>query len=127
MSPRGIRAENPVTAPSAVSRWLLDGQTYRVEAFEKGAKVFDDVLVFRDGTFFSEGCRKFGFDRSPYYVRVEGNQIRFLVETVSPTHGTMIWKGTVRENRIDGAFHWTKERWYWTVRRNFEVKGARDK
>lgn len=128
MLPRAIGAEGPATAPSAaVARLMLDGRTFRVEAFEKGKKVFDDRLVFEDGTFFSEACRKFGFDRSSYYIRVEGNQIRFLAETVSPTHGTMVWKGTVEENRIDGAFRWTKERWYWTVRRNFEVKGTRDK
>jgi len=123
MPPRAIGAETPKAAPPA-SQLALDGRTFRVEAFEKGKKVFDDRLVFKDGTFFSEGCRKFGFSESPYYVRMEGDQIQFLAETVSPTHGTMVWKGAVKKNRIDGGFRWRKERWYWTVLRNFDVKGT---
>jgi len=123
-----IGADGSATgAPAAISRLSLDGQSFRVEAFEKGEKIFEDRLVFKDGTFFSEGCRKFGFDRSPYYVRVEGDQIQFLAETASPTHGTMVWKGSVKQNRIEGGFRWTKERWYWTVRRNFDVTGAAEK
>jgi hypothetical protein len=105
----------------------LDGRTFRAQALEKGTKAFDDRLVFKDGRFFSEGCKKFGFEPSPYYVRVEGNQIRFLAETVSPTHGTMVWKGTVSGNQLEGGFRWTRERWYWTVRRNYDVKGIREK
>jgi len=114
-------------APTAASHLLLDGWSFRVEAFEKGEKIFEDRLVFKDGTFFSEACRKFGFDRSPYYTRVEGDQIQFLAETASPTHGTMVWKGSVKQNRIKGGFRWTKERWYWTVRRHFDVTGAAEK
>jgi len=122
--PRQVIGAEVRAAPRPAAQMTLDGRTFRVEAFEKGKKVFDDRLVFKDGTFFSEGCRKFGFGESPYYVRMEGDQIQFLAETVSPTHGTMVWKGTVNRNQIDGRFRWTKERWYWTVRRNFDVKGA---
>jgi len=123
--PCAIGAEGSQTrAPTNVSRLSLDGRSFRIEAFEKGEKVFEDRLVFKDGTFFSEACRKFGFDRSPYYTRVEGDHIQFLAETVSPTHGTMVWKGSVKQNRIDGGFRWTKERWYWTIRRHFDVTGA---
>jgi len=123
MTPPVIGAETPAATPPA-PQLMLDGRTFRVEAFEKGKKVFDDRLVFKDGMFFSESCRKFGFSRSPYYVRMEGDQIQFLVETVSPTHGTMSWKGTVKKNEIDGGFQWRKERWYWTILRNFDVKGT---
>lgn len=123
LPPRAIGAETAKAAPPAAQA-MLDGRTFRVEAFENGKKVFDDRLVFKNGTFFSEGCRKFGFSESPYYVRMEGDQVQFLSETVSPTHGTMVWKGTVRKNEIDGGFRWRKERWYWTVLRNFDVKGT---
>ena len=70
---------------------MRDGRTFRVEAFEGGKKVFDDQLVFKNGTFISESCKKFGFSQSPYYVRREGDRIQFLAETTSPTHGTMKW------------------------------------
>lgn len=121
--PRNAISAEPQGAARPAVQMTLDGRTFRVEAFESGKKVFDDRLMFKDGTFFSESCRKFGFSRSPYYVRMEGEEIQFLAETVSPTHGTMVWKGTVRKNRIDGGFRWTKERWYWTVLRDFDVKG----
>ena len=111
-----------VSTPSAPM--MLDGRTFRVEAFERGKKVFDDRLVFKNGTFISESCKKFGFSQSPYYVRREGDRIQFLAETTSPTHGTMVWKGTVSKDRIEGGFRWTKERWYWTVLRDFDVKGS---
>jgi len=121
--PAADGAEGPtVGTPSAPM--MLDGRTFRVEAFEGGKKVFDDQLVFRNGTFISEGCKKFGFKQSPYYVRQEGDRIQFLAETVSPTHGTMMWKGTVTNDRLDGGFRWKKERWYWTVLRDFDVKGS---
>ena len=120
-----IGAESPATfEPTTISRLSLDGRSFRVVAFENGEKIFEDRLVFKDGTFFSEGCKKFGFDRSPYYIRVEGDQIQFLAETASPTHGTMVWKGSVKQDRIGGGFRWTKERWYWTVRRNFDFRGT---
>lgn len=123
-----LGAEGAASTPSAAAPYLiLDGKTFRAEAFEDGAKVFEDQLVFKDGAFSSEACRKFGFTPSPYYVRIEGNQIQFLAETVSPTHGTMVWKGTVSGNELEGGLHWTKERWYWTVRRNFDVKGTHEK
>jgi hypothetical protein len=127
LSARANAAESPA-AGSARGAWLLlDGSTFQVEVSENGRKVFDDRLVFRDGMFFSESCRKFGFERSPYYVRTDGDEIQFLAETVSPTHGTMVWKGTVSGNQIDGGVRWRKERWYWKILRNFDVQGARGK
>lgn len=125
---QALGAEGAASTSSATAPYLiLDGKTFRAEAFEDGAKVFEDQLVFKDGAFSSEACRKFGFTPSPYYVRIEGNQIQFLAETVSPTHGVMVWKGTVNGDELEGGFRWTKERWYWTVRRNFDVKGTHEK
>lgn len=125
---QALGAEGSASIPPVAAPYLiLDGKTFRAEAFEEGASVFEDQLVFKDGKFSSEACRKFGFSPSPYYVRREGNQIQFLAETVSPTHGTMIWKGTVNGNQLEGGFRWTRERWYWTVRRHFDVKGIHEK
>jgi hypothetical protein len=49
--------------------------------------------------------------------------IRFHAETHSPTHGTMIWDGTVKDNAIEATSIWTRERWYWKIKREYWYKG----
>jgi hypothetical protein len=54
---------------------------------------------------------------------VDGATIRFHAETHSPTHGTMIWDGTVKDNAIEAMNIWTRERWYWKIKREYWHKG----
>ncbi len=103
---------------------LLDGMSF---AARNEVTKSDDRLMFRGGRFISEACIPFGFAESPYWVRTEGDKIHFLAEIESPTHGKMLWRGTVSGDNIDASYLWTKERWYWTIRREYRLRGVRQK
>jgi len=85
---------------------LLDGKIFVTDQ-EK-----PDELIFKDGTFFSVTCAKWGFKPSPVVASVEGDAIRFKTKSVSAEHGTMAWQGTVKGDTMKVSYEWTKERWY---------------
>lgn len=103
---------------------LLDGKTYFVQTGEKGKEAdHDDYLVFWDGIFVSSGCVEIDFRKSVYTATREKDGIRFHAETVSPTHGTMIWDGIVRGDVVDATARWIHKRWYWTIDREYWYRG----
>jgi len=106
----------------------LDGKSFRSRQFnDDGTPRPWDVLVFKDGNFISENCKPYGFVEGPYWLRVDGDSVHFLAELESPTHGTMVWRGTVKGDKIEGKLVWTRERWYWTIRRTFDFAGSLEK
>ena len=113
------------TLPSVVPALSpLDGKTFVAQSGEKGKQESNkDTIVFRNGRFLSEGCSPFGFKDAPYQATVDGATIHFHAETHSPTHGTMIWDGTVKDNAIEATSIWTRERWYWNIKREYWYKG----
>ncbi|MCP2500665.1 MAG: hypothetical protein NCA08_03740 [Deltaproteobacteria bacterium] len=112
-SPSAVTASNP-----------LDGKSFIAQSGEKDKQESNkDTIVFRNGRFLSEGCSPFGFKDAPYQATVDGDAIRFHAETHSPTHGTMIWDGTVKDNAIEATSIWTRERWYWNIKREYWYKG----
>jgi hypothetical protein len=109
---------------AATASWSpLDGRSFNGEMLSGEGKILSgkEKLVFQNGRFVSEACREFGFGDGPYWLRVEDNKIHFVAETVSPTNGTMHWKGTISGGQVDASFVWTKKRWYWTIEREFRV------
>jgi len=107
---------------------LLDGKTFLVKSGEQGkeASHHDDYLVFRDGTFVSSDCAEdLSFRESTYSVTTQENGIRFRAQATSPTHGTMIWDGTLRGDVMDATARWIDKRWYWTIDRMYWFKGQR--
>ena len=68
-------------------------------------------------------CRRFNFGEAPYWVREENGRIHFLAELTSPTDGTMVWKGTVRGDTLEGTMRWIKKRWYWTIDTAHRIRG----
>lgn len=103
---------------------LLDGKTFFVRTGEKGKKAdHDDYLIFRDGMFVSSGCVEQNFGTSAYSADADGGGIRFRAKTVSPTHGAMIWEGTVRGDAVDATARWVHERWYWSIDRKYWYQG----
>ncbi|MGB3095426.1 MAG: hypothetical protein WBB46_01655 [Candidatus Deferrimicrobiaceae bacterium] len=105
---------------------LLNGKTFLVKSGEEGkeASHHDDYLVFRDGMFVSSDCAEYlEFRESTYSVTTEGDGIRFRAQTTSPTHGTMIWNGTVRGDIMDATARWIDKRWYWTIDRMYWFRG----
>ena len=112
---------SPSTAPTVS---LLDGKTFVAQSGEKGKQASNrDTIVFRDGKFLSEGCSPFGFKDAPYQATLDGAAIRFHTETHSSTHGTMVWVGSVKNNTIEATSVWTRERWYWKIKKEYWYRG----
>lgn len=118
-------AENvPTPQDPAKSSNLLDGRTFVAQSGEKGKKASNnDTIVFRDGRFLSEGCLPWNFGDAAYKAKIEGDGIRFQAQTVSPTHGTMLWDGIVRGDAIEATSIWNRDRWYWKVKREYWYTG----
>jgi hypothetical protein len=105
---------------------LLDGKTFLVKTGEQGkeASHHDDYLIFRNGMFVSSECVELlDYRESTYSATTQGDGIRFRAETTSPTHGTMIWDGTVRGDVMDATARWIDKRWYWTFDRLYWFRG----
>jgi hypothetical protein len=117
----GVEAASPASAN-------LDGKTFVGPTGEKGKKVHHvDELSFSDGKFTSSACFQYGFKGGPYTETAEGDATHFQAETISPTHGKMVWKGTLKGDTLEVTYTWTKKRWYWTTFREYWFKGSLEK
>jgi hypothetical protein len=130
LSPTPIVAEESKSmarnnAASKVASHILDGKTFIGPTGEKGKKVHhEDVLRFSDGKFTSSECFQYGFKGGPYFTTIEGDTIFFQAETISPTHGKMVWQGRLKNDTLEVDYTWTKERWFWTTFREYWFKGT---
>ncbi len=105
---------------------LLDGMSFVGKNGEKGrelAEYEDEEIVFQDGMFTSVSCEPYNFKSSRYNARVVDDKIFFEAVTESPTHGKITWQGIVKDDQAEVTFVWTKERWYWDIRREYWFKG----
>ena len=105
---------------------LLDGKSYVGKNGEVGqdlAEYEDEEITFVDGLFTSVSCAPYKFSSSPYQTRVENGKIYFEAVTDSPSHGKISWSGTIDGDETTVAFVWTKERWYWDIRREYWFHG----
>ena len=106
----------------------LDGKTFQGEILDdKGVVRATDVLAFKGGKFYSDTCAQYGFSEMPYWTRIEGDTIHFLVEAANPENGRMVFKGTVRGEQAEWKGSWIKERWYWSIRRQIGFRGTAKK
>ena len=76
------------------------------------------------GIFTSSECFQYGFKGGPYTTTIEGDKIHFQAETISSTHGKMVWQGTLKGDTLEVTYNWTKERWLWTTYREYWFKGT---
>lgn len=108
------------------SNKLLDGMAFVGQNGEVGkelAEYEDEEIVFENGMFTSVSCEPYNFSSSPYNtIRVDG-KIHFNAVTESPTHGKITWTGVIDGEDANVTFVWTKERWYWDIRREYWFKG----
>ena len=120
LSPTPAAAQENITASH-----ILDGKKFIGPTGEKGKKVHhEDVLRFSDGKFTSSECFQYGFKGGPYTTAIEGDTIHFQAETISPTHGKIVWQGTLQGDTLEVTYTWTKERWFWTTFREYWFKGT---
>jgi hypothetical protein len=104
----------------------LDGRVFVVDYGPSGkASLGEDVFSFDDGLFTSMGCQRYGFSAAPYWLRVDGDDVLFRAELVSPEAGVMLMTGTISGDTIEAASVWTRERWYRTVRLESWYTGVR--
>ncbi len=113
----------PVTPPASHGR--LDGMRF-VGMFgpdgQPGGK--QDVLYFGDGQFWSAICVPCGFAPANYWVRSVGDAIHFRGEMGSPERGMFRYTGVVRGKHLTAKINWRRDRWYWTVDRDFKFEGT---
>jgi hypothetical protein len=121
-SPLGVASAHPLDGRKFSARIVRDD----ADSNNKNPPL-GDILSFSNGKFSSEICRRYNFTDAPYWIRVEGDQVHFLAELKSPTDGTMLWKGTVRGDTLEGTMQWTKERWYWTINAKHRIRGELQK
>jgi hypothetical protein len=121
----GISAVLMTAAAAESGASPLDGRTFHGEILDhKGLVRAKDVLTFKNGKFHSVTCAQLGFGESPYWTRVEGTAIHFLVEVSSPDSGTMRFTGSVRGGEVEALGLWTKDRWYWSIRREIRMRAS---
>jgi len=88
---------------------LLDGKVFQGEIGSAREQKGDaDELSFAAGTFHSSACDRYGFSKGTYTATPEGDAVAFQAETVSPTDGKMMWKGTVRGTQLEGHALWSR-------------------
>ena len=82
----------------------LDGKTFKVTITEPDKKTYGDTLVFKNGSFDSTECQKYGFKPAAY----TGDGGSFSATAKSDNEGTMEWSGTIKRDQISGKTVWTK-------------------
>jgi len=103
---------------------ILDGKKFIGQTGEKGKKAHhEDILSFNDGIFTSAACSQSGFGSGPYTAIIDTDGIHFKAEILSPDHGMLAWKGTLRGDTLDVTYTWNKKRWFWTIFRQYWFKG----
>lgn len=115
------------TSFAAETSGILDGMTFVGNNGEKGREPDPDEyeeIVFQSGLFRSVSCDPYNFSSSAYSTTVVGNTIHFEAVTESPTHGKIAWQGIVDGDTAEVTFIWTKERWYWDIRKEYWFRGT---
>lgn len=88
----------------AVAAGPLDGRSFQGVFLERGKTSGDaDTLIFNDGRFRSTACDKYGYSDAPYRATVQGDVVHFETETQSPRYGKLVWKGVVRDGKLDAT------------------------
>ena len=103
----------------------LDG-THFVGVFGPADRPGDreDTLYFSDGQFWSANCVPCGFKPGMYWVRHAGGAIHFRGEMESPERGKFYYTGIVRGKHLSAKIKWRKDRWYWSINRDFKFEGT---
>jgi hypothetical protein len=88
----------------AVMNMLLDKRNFVGVVLECGKTEGDaDTVIFKDGRFRSTACDRYEYGDGPYTATATGDAIAFEAKTESPKYGTLLWRGMVRGQRLDGT------------------------
>lgn len=116
-------------APQRItSQGPLDGLAFtgRLGPADATSDRLEDTLYFRAGHFWSAVCTPCGFMPGRYWVHRTAEGIHFRGRLTSPDSGVFTYEGTVHDDgRVSADINWRKERWYWTIDRDFRFEGTR--
>jgi len=125
LSDRSGPAGPPPAPVATAASGPLDGLAF-VGTFGPAGEPADltDTLYFGDGRFWSENCVPCGFTPGVYWVRYGENGTHFRGRLQSPQSGLFTYEGVVRDDgRIEVDINWRKDRWYWSIDRDFRFVG----
>lgn len=116
----------PDATEKPAERGVLDGRAYAGAFGPAGRDAGrDDTLYFRDGHFWSANCVPCGFRPAVYWTRRVGDAIHFRGEMHSVDRGRFVYAGVVRNGVLSATIAWRKDRWYWSIDRDFRFEGSR--
>lgn len=124
LADRSGPADSP-PAPVVAASGPLDGLAF-AGTFGPAGEPADltDTLYFADGRFWSENCVPCGFAPGIYWVRYGDEGTHFRGRLQSPQSGRFTYEGVVRDDgRIVVDINWRKDRWYWSIDRDFRFVG----
>jgi hypothetical protein len=92
----------------------LDGRAFVADAGEKGKPADEkgDVITFAGGKFHSSACDQFGYGKGAYRASAAAGVVTFEAETTSEKDGRLAWKGTVKDDAIEGTFIHYRKGWF---------------
>ncbi len=93
-----------VALPAFAQGTALDGRRFDGVFIQRGKTSGDaDTLTFQGGRFRSSACDRYGYGDAPYRASVQGDGFTFEAETESPKYGKLVWRGTVRGDKLDAT------------------------
>jgi hypothetical protein len=82
----------------------LDGKRFDGVFIERGKTAGDaDTIVFKDGRMRSAACDRYGYADAPYKTTARPDGIAFEAETESAKYGRLVWRGVVRDGKLDAT------------------------
>ena len=104
---------------------VLDGKTYTGPTGKLGKSANgEEEIRFMNGKFYSVGCAEWGFGEAAYSAQVAGDTVSFEAITTSPKHGKIVWSGTVKGDKVDATYKWTKKGFFGTRKQDKWFKGT---
>lgn len=112
-------SEHPKPNKPAKGSGMLDGKMVAGEIGKTGEEKGDkDMLIFKNGTFTSSACAKYGFHASPYKAeKSDDGKIAFTVNATNEAGEQMSWSGYIDNGKVEAtAVHQSEsgktEYWY---------------
>jgi len=93
----------------------MDGTKWKVkvtpdeESAKKGAKGFEDELIFAEGRFTSTAMLTHGFKPGPYRYETEDADVEWAADKQNDAMDMVGWGGRVNGKTTSGSFHWQKK------------------
>jgi hypothetical protein len=125
----------PVTANETVSagynearvnlHQLLEGKAFSGPTGTVGMDAdHRETVLFSGGVFRSLACEEWGFEPESLRADEIDGAVHFEAVHKSEDYGTMTWRGTIRDGKLEAQYVWEKERLFWTTRREYWFSGV---